>query len=73
MRTRGLELPSPQMLFITVTLASGGGAGTLQASSFQADIGIVLSLVFIANRVDAILPLPTLLPRPTRPETSAAA
>jgi hypothetical protein len=72
-RTRGLELPSSQMLFIAVTLASGGGAGMLQALWFEADIGIVLSLVFIANSVDAILPLPALLPRPNRPETSAAA
>jgi uncharacterized protein len=58
---KALKLTGTAVLFTAVTLAVGVGTWIFSALKFQADMGILLSFMFIMNMVGAIILLPALL------------
>ena len=60
------------VLFTAITLAIGVGTWMFSALKFQADMGILLSFMFLANMVGAIVLMPALLRWLTRPKLRAA-
>lgn len=58
---KALKLTGTAVLFTAVTLAIGVGTWIFSALKFQADMGILLSFMFIMNMVGALLLLPALL------------
>jgi len=49
------------VIFTGFTLAAGVGTWAMSALQFQADMGILLSFIFLANMVAAIVVLPALV------------
>ena len=49
------------MIFTGFTLATGVGTWMFSALQFQADMGILLSFIFLANMIGAIVLLPALV------------
>jgi len=58
---KALKLTGTAVLFTAVTLAIGVGTWIFSALKFQADMGILLSFMFIMNMVGALVLLPSLL------------
>ena len=58
---RTLLLTGRAVIFTGFTLAAGVGTWTFSALQFQADMGILLSFIFLANMVGAIVLLPALV------------
>jgi len=58
---RTLRLTGRAVIFTGFTLAAGVGTWTMSALQFQADMGILLSFIFLANMVAAIVVLPALV------------
>ena len=58
---RTLRLTGRAVIFTGFTLAAGVGTWTFSALQFQADMGILLSFIFLANMVAAIVVLPALV------------
>lgn len=58
---KALKLTGTAVLFTAVTLAIGVGTWIFSALKFQADMGILLSFMFIMNMVGALVLLPALL------------
>jgi predicted RND superfamily exporter protein len=58
---KALKLTGTAVLFTAITLAIGVGTWIFSALKFQADMGILLSFMFIMNMVGAIVLLPSLL------------
>jgi predicted RND superfamily exporter protein len=58
---RTLRLTGRAVIFTGFTLAAGVGTWTFSALQFQADMGILLSFIFLANMVGAIVILPALV------------
>ena len=58
---RTLRLTGRAVIFTGFTLAAGVGTWTFSALQFQADMGILLSFIFLANMVAAIVILPALV------------
>jgi len=58
---RTLRLTGRAVIFTGFTLAAGVGTWTMSALQFQADMGILLSFIFLANMVAAIVILPALV------------
>jgi predicted RND superfamily exporter protein len=56
-----LRLTGRAVIFTGFTLAAGVGTWTFSALQFQADMGILLSFIFLANMVGAIVILPALV------------
>lgn len=69
---KALKLTGSAVLFTAVTLAIGVGTWMFSALKFQADMGILLSFMFLANMVGAIVLMPALLRWLTRPKLRAA-
>jgi predicted RND superfamily exporter protein len=69
---KALKLTGSAVLFTAVTLAIGVGTWMFSALKFQADMGILLSFMFIANMIGAIVLMPALLRWLTRPKMHAA-
>lgn len=69
---KALKLTGSAVLFTAVTLAIGVGTWMFSALKFQADMGILLSFMFMANMVGAIVLMPALLRWLTRPKLRAA-
>jgi predicted RND superfamily exporter protein len=73
---RTLRLTGRAVIFTGFTLAAGVGTWTFSALQFQADMGILLSFIFLANMVAAIVMLPALvcwLMKPDQKRAAAAA
>ena len=68
MRQRGTAA-----VFTAITMAIGVGTWTLSALKFQADMGLLLSFMFLVNMLGAICLLPALGAWFFRPETPASA
>jgi len=68
---KALKLTGSAVLFTAVTLAIGVGTWMFSALKFQADMGILLSFMFLANMVGAIVLMPALLRWLTRPKLKA--
>jgi uncharacterized protein len=64
---KALRLTGSAVLFTAVTLAIGVGTWIFSALKFQADMGVLLSFMFIMNMIGAIILLPALLRWLTRP------
>ena len=58
---RTLRLTGRAVIFTGFTLAAGVGTWTFSSLQFQADMGILLSFIFLANMVAAIIILPALV------------
>ena len=58
---RTLRLTGRAVIFTGFTLATGVGTWMFSALQFQADMGILLSFIFLANMVGAIVLLPALV------------
>ena len=58
---RTLRLTGRAVIFTGFTLAAGVGTWMFSALQFQADMGILLSFIFLANMVGAIVLLPALV------------
>jgi predicted RND superfamily exporter protein len=58
---RTLRLTGRAVIFTGFTLAAGVGTWTFSALQFQADMGILLSFIFLANMVAAIVLIPALV------------
>jgi predicted RND superfamily exporter protein len=58
---RTLRLTGRAVIFTGFTLAAGVGTWMFSALQFQADMGILLSFIFLANMVGAIVMLPALV------------
>jgi predicted RND superfamily exporter protein len=58
---RTLRLTGRAVIFTGFTLAAGVGTWIFSALQFQADMGILLSFIFLANMVGAIVILPALV------------
>jgi len=58
---RTLRLTGRAVIFTGFTLAAGVGTWAFSALQFQADMGILLSFIFLANMVAAIVLLPALV------------
>jgi len=58
---RTLRLTGRAVIFTGFTLAAGVGTWTFSTLQFQADMGILLSFIFLANMVGAIVILPALV------------
>jgi len=58
---RTLRLTGRAVIFTGFTLAAGVGTWMFSALQFQADMGILLSFIFLANMVAAIVVLPALV------------
>lgn len=58
---RTLRLTGRAVIFTGFTLAAGVGTWAFSALQFQADMGILLSFIFLANMVGAIVLLPALV------------
>jgi hypothetical protein len=58
---RTLRLTGRAVIFTGFTLATGVGTWMFSALQFQADMGILLSFIFLANMVGAIVVLPALV------------
>ncbi len=58
---RTLRLTGRAVIFTGFTLAAGVGTWAFSALQFQADMGILLSFIFLANMVGAIVILPALI------------
>lgn len=58
---RTLRLTGRAVIFTGFTLAAGVGTWLLSDLQFQADMGILLSFIFLANMVGAIILLPALV------------
>jgi predicted RND superfamily exporter protein len=58
---RTLRLTGRAVIFTGFTLAAGVGTWIFSALQFQADMGILLSFIFLANMVGAIVLLPALV------------
>ena len=56
-----LRLTGRAVIFTGFTLAAGVGTWMFSALQFQADMGILLSFIFLANMVGAIVLLPALV------------
>ncbi len=56
-----LRLTGRAVIFTGFTLAAGVGTWMFSALQFQADMGILLSFIFLANMVGAIILLPALV------------
>ena len=56
-----LRLTGRAVIFTGLTLAAGVGTWMFSALQFQADMGILLSFIFLANMVGAIILLPALV------------
>jgi uncharacterized protein len=69
---KALKLTGTAVLFTAVTLAIGVGTWIFSALKFQADMGVLLSFMFIMNMIGAIVLLPALLRWLTRPKMKAA-
>jgi uncharacterized protein len=69
---KALRLTGSAVLFTAVTLAIGVGTWIFSALKFQADMGVLLSFMFIANMIGAIILMPALLRWLTRPKLKAA-
>ncbi len=63
---KALKLTGAAVLFTALTLAIGVGTWIFSALKFQADMGVLLSFMFIANMIGAIILLPALLAWLTR-------
>jgi predicted RND superfamily exporter protein len=57
---RTLRLTGRAVIFTGFTLAAGVGTWAFSTLQFQADMGILLSFIFLANMVGAIVILPAL-------------
>jgi predicted RND superfamily exporter protein len=58
---RTLRLTGRAVIFTGFTLAAGVGTWMFSALQFQADMGILLSFIFLANMIGAIVILPALV------------
>jgi len=58
---RTLRLTGRAVIFTGFTLAAGVGTWAMSTLQFQADMGILLSFIFLANMVGAIVILPALV------------
>ena len=58
---RTLRLTGRAVIFTVFTLAAGVGTWIFSALQFQADMGILLSFIFLANMLGAIVILPALV------------
>ena len=58
---RTLRLTGKAVIFTGFTLAAGVGTWAFSTLQFQADMGILLSFIFLANMVGAIVILPALV------------
>ncbi len=58
---RTLRLTGRAVIFTGLTLAAGVGTWMFSALQFQADMGLLLAFVFLANMVGAIILLPALV------------
>jgi len=58
---RTLRLTGRAVIFTGFTLAAGVGTWIFSALQFQADMGILLSFIFLANMIGAIVLLPALV------------
>ena len=58
---RTLRLTGRAVIFTGFTLAAGVGTWAFSTLQFQADMGILLSFIFLANMVAAIVILPALV------------
>ena len=58
---RTLRLTGRAVIFTGFTLAAGVGTWIFSALQFQADMGILLCFIFLANMVGAIVILPALV------------
>jgi len=58
---RTLRLTGRAVIFTGFTLAAGVGTWIFSALQFQADMGILLSFIFLANMLGAIVMLPALV------------
>jgi hypothetical protein len=56
-----LRLTGRAVIFTGLTLAAGVGTWIFSPLQFQADMGILLSFIFLANMVGAIILLPALV------------
>ena len=56
-----VRLTGRAVIFTGFTLAAGVGTWTFSELQFQADMGILLSFIFLANMVGAIVLLPALV------------
>jgi predicted RND superfamily exporter protein len=56
-----LRLTGRAVIFTGLTLAAGVGTWMFSDLQFQADMGILLSFIFLANMVGAIILLPALM------------
>ncbi|MBL39355.1 MAG: RND transporter [Xanthomonadales bacterium] len=70
---RTLRLTGRAVLFTAVTLAVGVGTWVFSDLKFQADMGILLSFMFIFNMIGAMLLLPALARWLLRPREGSAA
>jgi len=69
---KALKLTGTAVLFTAVTLAVGVGTWIFSTLKFQADMGVLLSFMFIMNMIGAIVLLPALLRWLTRPKMKAS-
>jgi predicted RND superfamily exporter protein len=58
---RTLRLTGRAVIFTGFTLATGVGTWIFSALQFQADMGILLCFIFLANMIGAIVVLPALV------------
>ena len=58
---RTLRLTGRAVIFTGFTLAAGVGTWAFSTLQFQADMGILLAFIFLANMVAAIVVLPALV------------
>jgi hypothetical protein len=58
---RTLRLTGRAVIFTGFTLATGVGTWMFSALQFQADMGVLLSFIFLANMIGAIVLLPALV------------
>jgi predicted RND superfamily exporter protein len=65
---RTLRLTGRAVIFTGFTLAAGVGTWIFSALQFQADMGILLAFIFLANMVGAIVMLPALVTWLQRPD-----
>ena len=70
---RTLQLTGRAVLFTAITLAVGVGTWLFSDLKFQADMGILLSFMFIFNMIGAVLLLPALARWLLRPREGRAA
>jgi len=68
---RTLRLTGRAVVFTAITLAAGVGTWLLSDLKFQADMGILLSFMFIFNMIGAMLLLPALARWLLRPREAA--